>query len=60
MVAIYICCNLNLPSFLFFCVNRIVHSPESYTEDENKELQNMQRQSKETTSVTTRGKEVDL
>ena len=47
-------------AFYFFCVNRIVHSPESYTEDENKELQNMQRQSKETTSVTTRGKEVDL
>lgn len=47
-------------AFYFFCVNRIVHSPESYTENENKELQNMQRQSKETTSVTTRGKEVDL
>lgn len=47
-------------AFYFFCVNRIVQSPESYSEDENKELQNMKRQSKETTSVTTHGKEVEL
>lgn len=47
-------------AFYFFCVNRIVQSPESYSEDENKELQNMKIQSKETTSVTTHGKEVEL
>lgn len=47
-------------AFYFFCVNRIVQSPESYIEYEKKELQNMKRQSKETTSVTTRGKEVEL
>lgn len=47
-------------AFYFFCVNRIVQSPESYSEYENKELQNMKIQSKETTSVTTHGKEVEL
>ena len=47
-------------AFYFFCVNRIVQSPESYSEYENKKLQNMKIQSKATTSVTTGGKEVDL
>ena len=47
-------------AFYYFCVNRIVQSPESYSEYENKKLQNMKIQSKATTSVTTGGKEVDL